>query len=878
MTEGNSKTNNTIFYFIVLVFVVFIFLYEYYKLTESIINKKIVNNDIKNLPILFQYYIDYQLNENIIRGNISLDMWNTFKKSDPNNLNLIKYIYKQDERVDEILKKYDFKTDNFFDVELYRNKLTDYDNRRTWQNNDALMADLCKFLKNKLLSFYVNPWSRHYQSDKIKEIIEKFIKLSSKQLTYPAPKKIVLPDKGNWYNYAVTLGEFYALYLIIMKIKRIDAQTLDSIIENINFECTDEKNKKRLINEYKNFKITSCTYSKFKSLNGNDKNIVDILLRYMKEYYSHEKDGTIKTFNYKREGSNSLLMSTTWIVNQIFSSSNINTLYIDYGLGSFKNNKLKTEITLNSKPEIKNVVAKYLYNLVKIEYSTDFKKNGICTDGSFVYHENVTAYGYLTSSYLNFLAILNLYGDAQLSNIAYKKYIFSKLEHPKFKNHTNGLFTRTVIKESNFYDMGQLGSFVIHRGGICALKTVDWSLVYRCMRHDIAFYESDPMCFKIYETWTTLRDIIDENSRNKIIIPTIKYSFGVIRPFKLFNYTPCYKTKTATTTTWSTTNNSKSIQVHLNMKNGTKLVGSYQHFIIDKTPSYLDEITDKEFYINNNNYKFLMTELQLTSERGTHFIRNCNITSDYVNENDELTIGIGYASNTQNVIISKDKKYVLFKDYTVYINGFTDIILEEKTIDTRSEDSGGLEKMICVYAKFKQKDSIIVSCMRNSVKSVPEQNELLYHEFNDFKCLLLNDSILYLNSSTNEISEYTQLNLWSFTNKHIKVGKYFTNTSPTSYSFPEYMYIYFTTILSDMKNMIQKVKNNKYINLPNKLKIHLNPNITEIKTNDTTQTQGDYVKISYKEIYPDIAFDQLTEDQRFEEYECGSYECKITCD
>lgn len=175
----------------------------------------------------------------------------------------------------------------------------------------------------------------------------------------------------------------------------------------------------------------------------------------------------------------------------------------------------KYPVILNSKDML------YLNELIKME--TVHSGEGLYADGGYLFHNNLRAYGYINSVYLDFKLLIKLTNSGNLEKI---DYIHKMLEHPEIDLHYGPLFSRTNSSDSKW--KGDLGFFSIDSMKIVSVKQKDWMLQFFGQLKHLCFYEADRRHSIYAQYWVFGRQIYYKNTENIIREKWITFYPGVI--------------------------------------------------------------------------------------------------------------------------------------------------------------------------------------------------------------------------------------------------------------------------------------------------------------------------------------------------------------
>lgn len=326
----------------------------------------------------------------------------------------------------------------------------------------------------------------------------------------------VTDDRKDWFADSETFGTFvntiYSLMsatidpkssfyksgkiwnIIIHMIREVEAK-LPSVPEKFKFVW--DSNWFQFSISYPLF-LVSVTYMYRRLFKRDDEFLIRHLASYIANYYEDPVTAIgILSTGWLRDGPNAIMMAVPYIGGHLFLNDwNPDTTSMRY-------------------------VKKY----ITLQYVNS--GNGFYYDGTFVFHTVLRAYGYLTSSYLDFVLIskfLNNHNTVKAINS-----ILGKTEHPTIPLHFGPWFSRTSSQSTNsrFNKFGKLGFFTLdHMRGVIAKKE-DWIIAFNGQQPDLCYYESDGSNYSWAQYWTMARRFMYKDTPKRIYKQLIPYYPGV---------------------------------------------------------------------------------------------------------------------------------------------------------------------------------------------------------------------------------------------------------------------------------------------------------------------------------------------------------------
>lgn len=246
-----------------------------------------------------------------------------------------------------------------------------------------------------------------------------------------------------------------------------------------------------------------------------DKGLYRTLSLYIQNYFKNPEDARsgIQSMGWNRPGPNSIMMAVPYIGGHL--------LLKDF---SREDN-----------------IFKYIDNYLTLDFVQSGE--GLYPDYGFVFHGELRAYGYIYSSYQDFVLVSKFLGKTDYLKLT---NIFEIFEHPTIKRHFSGWFTRASSVWSSSTG-GKLGFYAVD--SICAViaKTEDWMIEFNGQRKDLCYYESDQSNFTWGQIWIGARVFYTNTFDRKWYRDLVPYYPGVI---SYNNRVVEFKSTTLTTTTF----------------------------------------------------------------------------------------------------------------------------------------------------------------------------------------------------------------------------------------------------------------------------------------------------------------------------------------
>lgn len=174
-------------------------------------------------------------------------------------------------------------------------------------------------------------------------------------------------------------------------------------------------------------------------------------------------------------------------------------------------------------PSIQNSPS-YLELLHQLQIPLVTSGEGRYPDGGFVFHGNVRAYGYISSSQDQATFI----GAAQPNDFDIVVQLLSDIMcHPTIAANFSPLFTRTP-QQGRFLNPGKLGSFVQNSSRVVSVKYKRSFMQFMGMVPNLAYYESDRLQYMWPSMWVFWRPLFLPNNLRIITTKNVNYLPGVI--------------------------------------------------------------------------------------------------------------------------------------------------------------------------------------------------------------------------------------------------------------------------------------------------------------------------------------------------------------
>lgn len=308
--------------------------------------------------------------------------------------------------------------------------------------------------------------------------------------------------------------------------------------------------------------LVSTTYMHRRLYNRDDEFMTRHLSSYIANYFKDPPTNNgIISMGWLRDGPNAILMAVPYIGGHLFLND-----YNEYSTGM-----------------------NYIRSYVTLKFVTT--KNGFYPDGSFIFHTDLRAFGYITSAYQDFVLVSKFMGIT--NSLKAVHLALAKSEHPTIPRHFGPWFNRTSRQYSSFSKLGRLGFFVYdHMRGISA-KTADWIISFNGQQPDICFYESDGSNYSWAQYWTMARRFMYKDTADRIFKPLLPYYPGV---WSYGRQAIDIKSQTTTTETYL-----PSFASCIICKFGDEAIGMYNRYIVDMAGNNFD-----------------VTELTLLTRIGVH--------------------------------------------------------------------------------------------------------------------------------------------------------------------------------------------------------------------------------------------------------------------
>lgn len=220
------------------------------------------------------------------------------------------------------------------------------------------------------------------------------------------------------------------------------------------------------------------------------------LLNFMQRYVLAYLPNPVKSMGWTREGPNIVMMSVPYFGAHLL-------------LGDF-------EDTLSS-PEVKTVLATANFEIVT-------RGEGLYPDGGFWFHKTLRAYGYITSSFKDYVLVNKLFKYTSFNQF-YRA--FEKTEHPTIECHFGPWFGRALSIKST-QRMGKLGFYRIDSISGVSCKTADWILSFNGQHPELCAYESDQQNYVMAQFWVFARMFMYADTETSIQTALITRYPGVV--------------------------------------------------------------------------------------------------------------------------------------------------------------------------------------------------------------------------------------------------------------------------------------------------------------------------------------------------------------
>lgn len=329
--------------------------------------------------------------------------------------------------------------------------------------------------------------------------------------------------------------------------------------------------------------LVSTTYMHRRLFRRDDEFMTRHLSSYIANYFKDPPTSKgIISMGWLRNGPNAILMAVPYIGGHLFLND-----WNEHSTGM-----------------------EYIRSYVTLKFVTT--KDGFYPDGSFVFHTELRAFGYITSAYQDFVLVSKFLGIT--NSLKAVHLALAKSEHPTIPRHFGPWFNRTARQYSSFSRLGKLGFFVYdHMRGISA-KTADWIISFNGQQPDICFYESDASNYSWAQYWTMARRFMYKDTPENIYKQLLPYYPGI---WSYGRQAIDIKSQTTTTETYLPAEASCII-----CKMGDEAIGMYNKYIVDMAGNYFD-----------------VTELTLVTRIGVHCYYNIKPNISLAASN-TLTLGV----------------------------------------------------------------------------------------------------------------------------------------------------------------------------------------------------------------------------------------------
>lgn len=245
--------------------------------------------------------------------------------------------------------------------------------------------------------------------------------------------------------------------------------------------------------------LVTATYMYGRLFKKRDEFMIRHLSSYIANYFKDPlptKKGGMLSMGWHRDGPNAVMMAVPYTGGHLF---------------------MKTWSP-------KRTSMQYVKDYVTLTYVN--RGNGFYEDGgTFVFHTTLRAFGYIISSYPDFVLMSRFFGIPNVVQAINKS--LAKTEHPTIPFHFGPWFTRTSNQASTFSRFGKLGAFVLdHMRGV-TFKTEQYTIGFNGQHKELCFYESDQSNYHWAQYWIFARRHMYKTSDPKIYRTLIPYYPGV---------------------------------------------------------------------------------------------------------------------------------------------------------------------------------------------------------------------------------------------------------------------------------------------------------------------------------------------------------------
>lgn len=221
------------------------------------------------------------------------------------------------------------------------------------------------------------------------------------------------------------------------------------------------------------------------------------LLNFMQRYVLAYLPNPVKSMGWARDGPNVVMMSVPYFGAHLL-------------LGDF-------EDTLDLS-EVKTVLNTANFKIVT-------HGEGLYPDGGFWFHKTLRAYGYITSSFKDYVLVNKLFEYTSFYQF-YKA--FEKTEHPTIECHFGPWFGRALSIKSSQNALGKLGFYRIDSIAGVSCKTSRWILSFNGQHPELCAYESDQANFVMAQFWVFARMLMYSDTETTIQTALITRYPGVV--------------------------------------------------------------------------------------------------------------------------------------------------------------------------------------------------------------------------------------------------------------------------------------------------------------------------------------------------------------